>query len=153
MRCLVFSAEPSTVSDSTVPSPSEQPREISLWERLGKSEMMDTESNDYASSSFSSLHHTEHSSLRTKWVKLWRWHFMFTMYIFFFFCLGIVLINNITVLFPMEQVSCCSTCLLCFKLPSDSCKTLSNTNGWKCCLFFLVEFSYVLHAYITKFCV
>lgn len=43
-------------------SPPEQATETSLWERLGKSDMMDIESSSIAWNTLSSLHHTEHSS-------------------------------------------------------------------------------------------
>ncbi|KAH6800857.1 dual specificity protein phosphatase family protein [Perilla frutescens var. hirtella] len=43
-------------------SPPEQATETSLWERLGKSDMMDIESSSFAWNTLSSLHHTEHSS-------------------------------------------------------------------------------------------
>lgn len=84
----MFSAEPSTLSGSIVPSPSEQPREISLWERLGSSEMMDIECNDFSWSSLSSLHHTEHSSSseqpENEMSKVMEVApFSFTMYIYF----------------------------------------------------------------------
>ncbi|XP_051135642.1 dual specificity protein phosphatase PHS1 isoform X2 [Andrographis paniculata] len=36
--------------------------EISLWERLGKADMLDVQSNTFSWSTLSSLHHTEHSS-------------------------------------------------------------------------------------------
>ncbi|KAG8379557.1 hypothetical protein BUALT_Bualt07G0101400 [Buddleja alternifolia] len=42
--------------------PPEQATEISLWERLGKAEMIDIESSSFSWNTLSSLHHTEHSS-------------------------------------------------------------------------------------------
>jgi len=36
--------------------------EISLWERLGKAEMLDVESSSFSWDGLSSLHHTEHGS-------------------------------------------------------------------------------------------
>lgn len=43
-------------------SPPEQAIEISLWERLGKSDMLDIELSSFSWNTLSSLHHTEHSS-------------------------------------------------------------------------------------------
>ncbi|KAL0415546.1 UNVERIFIED_CONTAM: Dual specificity protein phosphatase PHS1 [Sesamum latifolium] len=43
-------------------TPPEQGIEISLWERLGKADMLDIESSTFSWSTLSSLHHTEHSS-------------------------------------------------------------------------------------------
>ncbi|XP_057791475.1 dual specificity protein phosphatase PHS1 isoform X2 [Salvia miltiorrhiza] len=43
-------------------SPPEQATEISLWDRLGKSDMIDIESSSFSWNTLSSLHHTEHSS-------------------------------------------------------------------------------------------
>ena len=40
----------------------DQQREISLWERLGKAEMLDIESSSFSWDRLSSLHHTEHTS-------------------------------------------------------------------------------------------
>lgn len=45
-----------------ITSPPEQATEISLWERLGKSDMLDIESSSFSWNTLSSLHHTEHSS-------------------------------------------------------------------------------------------
>ncbi|XP_057520123.1 dual specificity protein phosphatase PHS1 [Amaranthus tricolor] len=42
-------------------SPSEQATGINLWERLGKSAMLDIESSSFCWENLSSLHHTEHS--------------------------------------------------------------------------------------------
>ncbi|CAL0330069.1 unnamed protein product [Lupinus luteus] len=39
-----------------------QDQEISLWERLGKAEMLDIESSSFSWDSLTSLHHTEHTS-------------------------------------------------------------------------------------------
>jgi atypical dual specificity phosphatase len=36
--------------------------EISLWDRLGKAEMLDIESSSFSWDMLSSLHHTEHTS-------------------------------------------------------------------------------------------
>ncbi|KAL0441816.1 UNVERIFIED_CONTAM: Dual specificity protein phosphatase PHS1 [Sesamum radiatum] len=43
-------------------TPPEQGIEISLWERLGKADMLDIESSTFSWSTLSSLHHTEHGS-------------------------------------------------------------------------------------------
>ncbi|KAG6410432.1 hypothetical protein SASPL_128492 [Salvia splendens] len=43
-------------------SPPEQATEISLWDRLGKSDMLDIDSSSFSWNTLSSLHHTEHSS-------------------------------------------------------------------------------------------
>ncbi|KAI3455141.1 hypothetical protein Pfo_011804 [Paulownia fortunei] len=43
-------------------SPPEQATEVSLWERLGKADMLDIESSSFSWNALSSLHHTEHSS-------------------------------------------------------------------------------------------
>jgi len=40
----------------------DQQTEISLWERLGKAEMLDIESSSFSWVRLSSLHHTEHTS-------------------------------------------------------------------------------------------
>jgi len=40
----------------------DQQTEISLWERLGKAEMLDIESSSFSWERLSSLHHTEHTS-------------------------------------------------------------------------------------------
>lgn len=40
----------------------DQQTEISLWERLGKAEMLDIESSSFSWDRLSSLHHTEHTS-------------------------------------------------------------------------------------------
>ncbi|KAG6413011.1 hypothetical protein SASPL_125708 [Salvia splendens] len=40
----------------------EQATEISLWDRLGKSDMLDIDSSSFSWNTLSSLHHTEHSS-------------------------------------------------------------------------------------------
>ncbi|OMO94706.1 hypothetical protein CCACVL1_05877 [Corchorus capsularis] len=57
---------PSTAEDLSVDSqsllPSEQPPEISLWERLGKAAVLDIDSSSFSWDMLSSLHHTEHSS-------------------------------------------------------------------------------------------
>ncbi|XP_010251326.2 PREDICTED: dual specificity protein phosphatase PHS1-like isoform X1 [Nelumbo nucifera] len=42
--------------------PSDQPPDISLWERLGAAAMLDIESSEFSWDMLSSLHHTEHSS-------------------------------------------------------------------------------------------
>ncbi|KAL6850044.1 hypothetical protein ACP4OV_020671 [Aristida adscensionis] len=44
------------------PLPSDQPPEISLWERLGNASALDIESSEFSWNALSSLHHTEHSS-------------------------------------------------------------------------------------------
>jgi atypical dual specificity phosphatase len=36
--------------------------EVSLWDRLGKAEMLDIESSSFSWDMLSSLHHTEHTS-------------------------------------------------------------------------------------------
>ncbi|KAK6147976.1 hypothetical protein DH2020_018888 [Rehmannia glutinosa] len=43
-------------------SPPEQAAEFSLWERLGKADMLDIESSSFSWNTLSSLHHTEHGS-------------------------------------------------------------------------------------------
>ncbi|KAL9156433.1 hypothetical protein ABFS82_09G076600 [Erythranthe guttata] len=43
-------------------TPPEQATDISLWERLGKADMLDIESNSFSWNTLSSLHHTEHGS-------------------------------------------------------------------------------------------
>ncbi|KAL1553704.1 Very-long-chain (3R)-3-hydroxyacyl-CoA dehydratase [Salvia divinorum] len=43
-------------------SPPEEATEISLWDRLGKSDMLDIDSSSFSWNTLSSLHHTEHSS-------------------------------------------------------------------------------------------
>ncbi|KAL3649335.1 hypothetical protein CASFOL_005738 [Castilleja foliolosa] len=43
-------------------SPPGQSTEFSLWERLGKADMLDIESSSFSWNTLSSLHHTEHSS-------------------------------------------------------------------------------------------
>lgn len=48
--------------DPKGPLPTEQPTEISLWERLGKASMLGIESSLFSWDMLSSLHHTEHSS-------------------------------------------------------------------------------------------
>ncbi|XP_073281909.1 dual specificity protein phosphatase PHS1-like [Primulina huaijiensis] len=48
--------------DSKTASTFERAPEISLWERLGKSGIMDIKSTSFSWSTLSSLHHTEHSS-------------------------------------------------------------------------------------------
>ncbi|XP_057422929.1 dual specificity protein phosphatase PHS1-like [Lotus japonicus] len=53
--CVVESAE-----DAEIDQPPEQ-TEISLWERLGKAEMLDIESSSFSWDRLSSLHHTEHT--------------------------------------------------------------------------------------------
>ncbi|PIM99527.1 Dual specificity phosphatase [Handroanthus impetiginosus] len=57
---LLFSLEEYNVDVKT--SPTEQTTEISLWERLGKADMLDIESSSFSWNTLSSLHHTEHSS-------------------------------------------------------------------------------------------
>ncbi|XVE63746.1 hypothetical protein DITRI_Ditri07aG0044900 [Diplodiscus trichospermus] len=57
---------PSCAEESPIDSqsvlPTEQPQETSLWERLGKAAVLDTESSSFSWDMLSSLHHTEHSS-------------------------------------------------------------------------------------------
>lgn len=55
MFSVVESAE-----DAEIDQPPEQ-TEISLWERLGKAEMLDIESSSFSWDRLSSLHHTEHT--------------------------------------------------------------------------------------------
>lgn len=55
-----FSLEEYNVDLKT--SPPEQATEISLWDRLGKSDMLDIDSSSFSWNTLSSLHHTEHSS-------------------------------------------------------------------------------------------
>ncbi|XP_061339869.1 dual specificity protein phosphatase PHS1-like [Gastrolobium bilobum] len=64
-----FPYRPSTMSFSTGESTEDaqidqvpQQTEISLWERLGKAEMLDIESSSFSWDRLSSLHHTEHTS-------------------------------------------------------------------------------------------
>lgn len=59
-ECVTFSLEEYNIDIKT--SPPEQATEISLWERLGKAEMLDIESSSFSWNTLSSLHHTEHSS-------------------------------------------------------------------------------------------
>ncbi|GER30223.1 dual specificity protein phosphatase family protein [Striga asiatica] len=59
------SSAPMSLEENSVgvkTSPPEQATEISLWERLGKADMLDIESSSFSWNALSSLHHTEHSS-------------------------------------------------------------------------------------------
>lgn len=65
-RSSGFPRRPSTMPSSpgeSIEDPKSDPQtEISLWERLGKAEMLDIESSSFSWDRLSSLHHTEHTS-------------------------------------------------------------------------------------------
>ncbi|XP_027332274.1 dual specificity protein phosphatase PHS1-like [Abrus precatorius] len=56
------STMPSSPGESTEDAKIDHQTEISLWERLGKAEMLDIESSSFSWDRLSSLHHTEHTS-------------------------------------------------------------------------------------------
>ncbi|KAH1255198.1 Dual specificity protein phosphatase PHS1 [Glycine max] len=56
------SSMPSSPGESIEDTKNDQQTEISLWERLGKAEMLDIESSSFSWERLSSLHHTEHTS-------------------------------------------------------------------------------------------
>ncbi|TKY73702.1 Dual specificity protein phosphatase PHS1 [Spatholobus suberectus] len=56
------STMPSSPGESIEDAKIDQQTEISLWERLGKAEMLDIESSSFSWDRLSSLHHTEHTS-------------------------------------------------------------------------------------------
>ncbi|KAL2347096.1 hypothetical protein Fmac_001096 [Flemingia macrophylla] len=56
------STMPSSPSESIEDAKIDQQTEISLWERLGKAEMLDIESSSFSWDRLSSLHHTEHAN-------------------------------------------------------------------------------------------
>ncbi|RDX63560.1 Dual specificity protein phosphatase PHS1, partial [Mucuna pruriens] len=56
------STMPSSPGESIEDAKADQQTEISLWERLGKAEMLDIESSSFSWDRLSSLHHTEHTS-------------------------------------------------------------------------------------------
>ncbi|KHN09722.1 Dual specificity protein phosphatase 1 [Glycine soja] len=56
------SSMPSSPGESIEDAKNDQQTEFSLWERLGKAEMLDIESSSFSWDRLSSLHHTEHTS-------------------------------------------------------------------------------------------
>ncbi|BAT79297.1 Dual specificity protein [Vigna angularis] len=56
------STMPSSLGESIEDVKNDQQTEFSLWERLGKAEMLDIESSSFSWDRLSSLHHTEHTS-------------------------------------------------------------------------------------------
>lgn len=61
MFCVWLHSTGDSDTDLKDSSPSEQATGINLWERLGKSAMLDIESSSFCWENLSSLHHTEHS--------------------------------------------------------------------------------------------
>ena len=61
MFCVWLHSTGESDTDLKDSSPSEQATGINLWERLGKSAMLDIESSSFCWENLSSLHHTEHS--------------------------------------------------------------------------------------------